>query len=877
MPKSVVVVESPAKAKTINKYLGNDFVVLASYGHVRDLIPKNGAVETDNDFKMNYENVTRNAKHIKAIADALKAGDALILATDQDREGEAISWHIYEIMKARRLLKDKDVRRVVFNEITKSAIQKAMANPRDISMDLVHAQQARRALDYLVGFNLSPLLWRKVQPKLSAGRVQSPALRLICEREAEIEAFVSQEYWTIKAEATEAKQTFAAKLTHLRGDKLKQFALNTEQLAHDAKKALLAAASGTLDVAHVEKKARKRNPVAPFITSTLQQEASRKLGFGAQRTMRLAQGLYEGINLGAETVGLITYMRTDSVSLANEAVNAIRSFVKDKYGEDYVPNQPNSYKSKSKNAQEAHEAIRPTNISAQYAPDALKGKLEHDQWRLYDLIWKRALASQMIYATMDTVTVDLHAGSAGVFRATGSTIKHPGFMVLYLESTDNDKADAEKADSAQTSKDDSLLPEMKVGQNVTLRDIIATQHFTEPPPRYTEASLVKVLEEHDIGRPSTYASIIQTLLAREYVLQDQKRFVPTQIGKIVNLFLTKHFEQVVDYDFTAHLEDELDAVARGEKDWLPLLESYWEPFHATVEAKKDVPREEVMQSREIGTDPKTGKPVSVRYGRFGPFVQIGTKDDEEKPQFASLLGDMKFDEVTLDEALELFKLPMNLGEYEGEEVMVNDGRYGPYVKHGDKYISLGRGVNPLTVDYEQAVDAIVEKQKADAPIAEHDGLPVQKGVGRFGPYLKWNGLFINVNKKYDFDNLTPDDIVELIEEKKRKEIDKIIHKWEDEGISVEKARWGRFNVIQGKIKVELPKTFDAQSLTLEDCQKMIEEAKPKKKTTKKAASKSTSKKGTAKKAAKKTTAKKPATKKTAAKSSTSKASKTTKK
>ncbi len=755
---------------------------------------------------------------------------------DPDREGEAISWHILEVLKKRRKLTGKKVARVVFNEITKTAVNDAIANARDVSMDLVNAQQARSALDFLVGFNLSPLLWRKVKTGLSAGRVQSPALRLICQREEEIEQFNSREYWTVAANLCEEKQNFEAKLTVVNDKKLKQFDLNNQAVVDDVIVVLKSAADGQMTVTSVERKERKRHPAPPFITSTLQQEAARKLGFSATRTMRLAQQLYEGIKIGSETVGLITYMRTDSVSLSNDAISEFRKHIVQAYGKTYIPTKPRRYKTKSKNAQEAHEAIRPTSV--RFPPQSLKGSMGHDLWRLYDLIWKRALASQMIHATLDTVAVQLDCGGAGEFRATGSTIKHPGFITLYTEGRDDAKVD----------DNETMLPALKQGQKVSVLDIQGAQHFTEPPPRYTEASLVKALEEYDIGRPSTYASIIQTLLNREYVLTEKRRLYPTTMGKIVNHFLTEHFTRYVDYHFTANLEDELDDVARGSKDWLELLDNFWKDFSDNVESKRDVPREEVMQARELGTDPKTGKPVSVRYGRYGPFVQIGTKDDDEKPQFASLMADMKFDEVNLESALELFKLPLKLGQYQGHDIEVNEGRYGPYVKYDGKFISLGRGINPLTVDHQQAVEAIVAKQKADAPIAEYEGMPVQKGVGRFGPFLKWNGMFINVNKKYDFDNLSQDDIETLIEDKKRKEREKVIHNWEAAGIRVEKARWGRFNLIKGKTKIELAKDFDVQSLTVEAAQQLIDTNKPKKITKKKTTRrKTTSKRATAKK------------------------------
>ena len=558
---NLVIVESPAKAKTIKKYLGKDFEVLASYGHVRDLVPKEGAVDPANDFAMKYQVIERNDKHVKAITTKLKNADALYLATDPDREGEAISWHLYELLKGKRVLKDKPVHRVVFNEITKKAVQDAVAHPRELSMDLVNAQQARRALDYLVGFNLSPLLWKKVRRGLSAGRVQSPALRLICEREEEIEAFETREYWTIEADTEKDGQAFSAKLTHFAGEKLEQFSVTDGERAAEIEQTLHAAAGGQLDVVKVEKKQRKRNPAAPFTTSTLQQEASRKLGFTAQRTMRIAQQLYEGVDIGSGAVGLITYMRTDSVNLADEALAELRDFIGEKYGADQLPKSPRQYKTKAKNAQEAHEAIRPTSVLN--TPRPIARHLDRDQLKLYSLIWKRTVACQMIHATIDTVAADLGAGEGNVFRANGSTIANPGFMQVYLEGTD----DAKPGDG-----EEKMLPPLREGEQIALNKIRPEQHFTEPPPRYSEASLVKTLEEYGIGRPSTYASIISTLQDREYVEMDKKRFIPTDVGRVVNKFLTNYFTQYVDYDFTARLEDELDAVSRGEEEWIPLLE-----------------------------------------------------------------------------------------------------------------------------------------------------------------------------------------------------------------------------------------------------------------------------------------------------------------
>ena len=609
MGSKLVIVESPAKCKTIQKYLWKDAVVLASYGHVRDLLPKEGAVDTANDFAMKYQVIDRNSKHVDAIAKAMRKADELYLATDPDREVEAISWHLYELLKKRGILENKETHRVVFHEITKQAVNEAVANPRDLSMDMVNAQQARRALDYLVGFTLSPLLWKKVRRGLSAGRVQSPALRMIVERELEIEAFKPQEYCTIEADAGFDKKAFEAKLTQYQCKKLEQFTLTNEAGSSEAVDALNKAAVGKLLVTNVTKKQRKRNPAAPFTTSTLQQEASRKLGFGAQRTMSVAQQLYEGVDTGDGAVGLITYMRTDSVSLATEAVDELRGFIAEKYGETSVPKTPQIYKTKSKNAQEAHEAVRPTSILR--TPDSLKSYLPADQLKLYTLIWQRTIASQMIHATMNTVAVDLGCGAGNTFRANGSTVVNLGFMSVYLEGKDDSKSD----------KDERLLPAMEVGDVVELKAIRPEQHFTEPPPRYSEASLVRSLEEHDIGRPSTYASIISTLLQREYVELEKKRFHPSDVGRVVGKFLVEHFTKYVDYGFTANLEDDLDAVSRGEKEWIPLLKNFWAPFKDQVETKdKEVQRSDVTQELLDEDCPKCGSKLSSRLGRSGRFI-----------------------------------------------------------------------------------------------------------------------------------------------------------------------------------------------------------------------------------------------------------------
>ncbi|MDN5862235.1 MAG: type I DNA topoisomerase, partial [Salinisphaera sp.] len=644
--------------------------------------------------------------------------------TDPDREGEAIAWHLLELLRERKGLGDKPVKRVVFHEITASAVSDAVANPREISIDLVNAQQARRALDYLVGFNLSPLLWRKVRAGLSAGRVQSPALRLICEREAEIDAFVAREYWKIEARTQKDDQPFSARLYQLDGEKVEQFTVTEQKQAEDVEQRLRRAANGQLTVASVEKKQRRRNPAPPFTTSTLQQEAARKLGFTAVRTMRTAQQLYEGIALEGETTGLITYMRTDSVNLAAEALTEIRATISKRYGEKAVPDQPRQFKSKSKNAQEAHEAIRPT--ASARDPQTMRRYLSSDQARLYELVWQRAVASQMQPALFDTVSADLAAGPH-LFRATGSTLREPGFLAVYQEGRD---------DGGEDDKD-KRLPPLTEGDTLALEDIVTSQHFTEPPPRYTEASLVKTLEEFDIGRPSTYASIISTLQNREYVEMEGKAFHPTSLGKIVNKFLSEHFSRYVDYKFTARLEDELDDISRGEREWQPLLSDFWKRFSEQIEAKKDLTREEVAQARELGTDPTTGKPVIVRIGKYGPFAQIGSKDDEEKPRFAGLRPNQDMDKITLEEALILFTLPRDLGQTaEGEELQVNVGRFGPYVRYGKKFASLEED-DPYTIGRERALEVVAEKIQADAKklIRTFEDSDVRVQHGPYGPYI----------------------------------------------------------------------------------------------------------------------------------------------
>ncbi len=756
MAKNLLIVESPAKAKTINKYLGKDFHVLASYGHVRDLVPKEGAVDPTQNFAMRYELIEKNEKHVEAIAKAAKAADHLYLATDPDREGEAISWHIAEILKERGLLKDRTLERVVFTEITPRAIKEAMAKPRAIAVNLVDAQQARRALDYLVGFNLSPVLWRKVQRGLSAGRVQSPALRMIVEREEEIEAFIAREYWSIEAECAHPTQSFTAKLNKLDGKKFEQFTITDGDTAEAARKRIVAAAQGVLQVTDVVSKERKRRPSPPFTTSTLQQEASRKLGFTTKRTMQVAQKLYEGVVIGEEgAVGLISYMRTDSVSLSAEALSELRDVIARDFGTKALPDKPNMYQTKSKNAQEAHEAVRPT--SALRTPSQVSRFLSDDERRLYELIWKRAVASQMVPATLNTVSVDLAAGGDHSFRASGTTVVDPGFLAVYEEGKDQKNDDDDEG---------RKLPAMKTGDRIPLDRIHTDQHFTQPPPRFTEAALVKTLEEYGIGRPSTYSSIIQTLLFRKYVEMEGRSFRPSDVGRAVSNFLSGHFTRYVDYDFTAKLEDELDEVSRGEKEWIPLMERFWGPFKELVDAKTEsVDRSEATGARELGVDPKSSKPVSVRLGRYGPYAQIGTADDEDKPTFASLRPGQSMHTITLENALELFRLPRKLGEDKDEEVSVGIGRFGPFAKRGSVYASLKKEDDPYTIDLARAVFLIEEKEEIarNRIIKDFVGSDIQVLNGRYGPYLSDGKLNGKIPKDREPASLTLEEATELME------------------------------------------------------------------------------------------------------------------
>ena len=752
----LVIVESPAKAKTIEKYLGGDFKVMASYGHIRDLVPKTGAVKPEEGFSMKYEIIERNEKHLNSIIKALSKSDELILATDPDREGEAISWHLAEELKNRDLLKDIAIKRVVFYEVTKKAVNQSMANPRDISSELVDAQQARRALDYLVGFNLSPLLWKKVHRGLSAGRVQSPALRLIVEREKEIEAFIPQEYWDMDSKLSKNNIEFKARLVRFNNEKLEQFSFVNEDSIEDAKTLILEKSRENLTVFDVKTGTRRRQPTAPFTTSTLQQAASRKLGFTTRRTMSVAQKLYEGIDVGNGTVGLITYMRTDSVSLSNDAILQARDIVKEIFGDNYLPQAIREYENKSKNAQEAHEGIRPTDLSL--TPDKIKKYLSEEQYKLYELIWNKTVASQMKEATYETLRLELIPSTLNddqiLFRASGSVLIDPGFMALYV-------------DDQRDNPEDMNLPKLNKGDLISIEDLVCNQHFTEPPPRYSEASLVKTLEEFGIGRPSTYASIITTLLNREYVELDGRRFMPTDTGRVVSDFLGEHFTKYVDYDFTATLEDDLDAISRGEKILNNVLQEFWGPFiHLLQEKEEGVSRDEALQSRLLGDDPESGKPVSVRLGRFGPYVQIGTREDEEKPKFAGLRPGQSMNKITLDEALALFNLPRLLGENsQGEEIIANIGRFGPYVKIGNEFVSI-RGEDPFEITLDRALEMIHEKREADKNkiIKVFDDSAIQVLNGRYGPYITDGNKNAKIPKDREPATLTLEECTQLIAE-----------------------------------------------------------------------------------------------------------------
>lgn len=819
MAKNLVIVESPAKAKTIEKFLGSDYQVESSYGHIADLPSKEIGVDVTNGFKPKYEVSADKKALVSKLKTLAKNADTVWLASDEDREGEAISWHLAEELK----LDKKKTRRIVFHEITKSAILKAIENPREIDYNLVNAQQARRVLDRLVGYELSPVLWRKVKGGLSAGRVQSVAVRLIVEREREIQSFTPVASYSVWAEFTnDGGKILKAKLPRN---------FSTKEEAEEFLKSNIGA---VFTIANIETKPVKKSPAAPFTTSTLQQEAARKLYLPVGITMQLAQRLYEA--------GLITYMRTDSVNLSKEAIDAAQAEIVKSFGKEF--SKPRIFSTKSKGAQEAHEAIRPTDMSRHSV------NIDRDQARLYDLIWKRTLASQMSDAELERTAVKITADKHHeVFTASGEVLMFEGFLKVYLEGSDEDEEEQE-----------GMLPPMKVGERLSGSKIVATERYSRPAPRYTEAALVKKLEELGIGRPSTYAPTISTIINRSYIekgnldgqernytqlsLQegvikeqvlkenigsDKGKLVPTDIGTIVTDFLVKNFGNILDYNFTAKVEQDFDEIAEGNVNWEKMMQDFYNRFHPNVtEVEANAERE--SGERILGIDPISGKPISVRLGKFGPMVQIGDADDEDK-KFASLMSDQNISTITLEEALNLFLLPKKLGIYNEQEIEVNNGRFGPYLRYGNTFISLAKGENPLDVTIDRAKEIINEKVKADAPIATFRNMDVQKGVGRFGPFIKWNGLFINVSRKYNFDALSQADVEELIEEKLKKDIDKVIHHWEAEGITVEKARWGRSVITKGKLKIELSKDIDASKLTLSQVQELIEKKTPQKKGT----------------------------------------------
>ena len=810
MAENLVIVESPAKAKTIEKYLGVNYKVASSFGHISDLPSKNIGIDIENDFKPKYEVSSDKKTIVKNLKDLVKKSKTVWLASDEDREGEAIAWHLFRTLK----LDADNTKRIVFNEITKSAITNAINNPRSINYDLVDAQQARRVLDRIVGYELSPVLWRKVKGGLSAGRVQSVAVRLIVEKEREIRNYVSTSTYKVEAIFKNSNgKEFVARLS------------NEFKSKDDAIDYLNSSTGSTFKVSEIVKKPVKKSAPAPFTTSTLQQEASRKLSFPVSKTMSVAQRLYES--------GHITYMRTDSVNLSNLAIDEAKKQVVKNFGEAYA--NPKNFSTKAKGAQQAHEAVRPTNFDM--SPDNVK---DYDQKRLYQLILNRTLASQMKPAELEKTNIKISSSNRSeLFTANGEVIKFDGYLKLYQVSKDDDSAE-----------DDGILPRFNEDEILNLEDLFATQKFSRPPYRYSEASLVKKLEELGIGRPSTYAPTISTVQNRGYVEKgsteaksrkvikisisngvisentlsekfgsDKGKLIPTDIGMIVTDFLKNHFEYIMDYNFTAKVEQDFDNIASGKKDWTEMMKSFYGKFHPVVE---DVQQNATRESgkRVLGSHPENDKEVSVRLGKFGPMVQIGTVDDEEKPKFASLPQDFQIESVTLDQALSLFELPRTLGEFQGETLEANNGRYGPYIKFGKKFVSIPAGKSPTSISLEDAIVIIEDKIKADAPIHVYENMDVQKGKGRFGPYIKWNNIFINVNKKYDWDNLSIDDIEELIEEKKQKEKDKIIHNWEEEGIKVEKGRWGKFYLIKSKKKILLDKNLDVASIDLDQAKEI---------------------------------------------------------
>ncbi|HTI01950.1 MAG TPA: type I DNA topoisomerase [Acidisoma sp.] len=830
----VVVVESPAKAKTINKYLGDGYTVLASFGHVRDLPPKDGSVRPEQDFAMDWESDERGSRQVSAIAKAIKTGTTLYLATDPDREGEAISWHVRAMLEDRRALKGVTVRRVTFNEITRNAVTAAMKAPRELDQPLIEAYLARRALDYLVGFTLSPVLWRKLPGSRSAGRVQSVALRLVCEREAEIEAFRAREYWTIEAlMATPAGAPFTARLTHLDGRKLDQFDLPNAAAAEAARRAVEA---GDFSVAKIERKRVRRNPMPPFTTSTLQQEASRKLGFGAQQTMRVAQQLYEGVDLGGETVGLITYMRTDGVQMAREAITAIRGHVKDSFGADYLPAAPREYATRAKNAQEAHEAVRPTDVGRR--PETMSRYLSHDQARLYELIWKRAVASQMAQAEFDQVVVDMGDGARNTLRANGSLLAFDGFLKLYREDRD---------DQSEDDDESRVLPAMSEGDPLTRREIKASQHFTQPPPRYTEASLVKKMEELGIGRPSTYASTLSVLRDRNYVRLEQKRLIPEDRGRLVTAFLTSFFTRYVDPGFTASLEEKLDEISDGSADWRAVMRAFWKDFSEAVDQTKELKISDVINAldeelgphffppKEDGTDARlcpacgAGR-LGLKLGRHGSFIGCSNYPACQYTRRLAVNGGEEGEE-TLKEGMRV----LGQDPETGDDVTVRRGPYGLYVQLGEppppsddkkakkekpKRMSLPRGLDGESITLDQALGLLTLPRLIGLHPETHE--PMEAGIGRFGPYIRMGAVYASMDKDDDVLMVGANRAVDLLAKKLASVRSLGAHPKDGEGILVKKGRFGPY-AQHGKTVANLPRTVSMDDITLEEAVALLAE------------------------------------------------------
>ncbi len=803
MPKNLVIVESPAKAKTIEKFLGNDFKVVSSNGHIADLPSKELGINVDKNYEPKYIINSDKKDIVRKLKKESKTAEMVWLASDEDREGEAIAWHLYELLG----LNKDNTKRIVFREITKNAVLKSIENPREINESLVNAQQARRVLDRLVGYKISPVLWRKVKGGLSAGRVQSVALRLIADKEKEIERFqpvksfkVSAEFLTLNGEVFKARHK----------SKIDEN-IDLDRLIDSLK-------NSKFNVSDIKKTPLSRKPLPPFTTSTLQQEASRRLGFPVSKTMRTAQRLYEQ--------GHITYMRTDSVTLSDVAKNAVKRKILNDFGEKYFTER--SYTNKSKNAQQAHEAVRPTDFENKDV------SVDLDQIKLYDLIWNRTIASQMSLAKIDKTVVSVQSKTIDLtFTGEGEVINFDGFLKVYSSLKDDD-----------SEKDITIdLPKVNLGDDLNKKAILITENFSKPPFRYTEASLVRKMEELGIGRPSTYAPTITTVMNRKYVFKgtdDSKKreilqiivndkikrqkveesygsnkgkLVPSEVGKLVNDFLCNNFQNIIDYNFTADVENNFDLIASGKKQWKEIINEFYNPFNDKVsEVEKNAKRE--TGERILGSDPNSGRQVSVKLGKFGPMVQIGKVDDEEKPLFASLLPDQKISNVTIEDALRLFELPFKVGEYEGKEVISNIGRYGPYIKYEKTFISIPQGLTPFTISIEKSVELILNKQKENKPLINYEGFDVTKGKGRFGPYIKWNGTFINVNKNYDFENLSDEDCIKLITDKKAKDAEKILKVWDSEKISIEKGRWGKIFIIKGKSRIPLSKDIDINSIDL---------------------------------------------------------------